>query len=216
MVIFHLFREKPLLNRIQPKFVWCVLCSRHYHVYQVSYINSHVLRFYRGLNFPFSYWFLHRPYNSAAQRRCLWSTAVSHSQMRLGTPPAFGCSHDQFNIGFPMVFSVVLSFKVVNPVFDCLLTFAAFQPGQLNVINSAERMEQGAATLQNSVPLSQCLSCRDRVMRQQMSTATHTLDNESVSEIWPTCSSVCSVVHAVIHAHACCIVFTSNLWVVAL
>jgi len=45
---------------------------RQNHVWQVSYLNSHWLRFYRGSNFPFSYWFLHGPYNSAAQRRCLW------------------------------------------------------------------------------------------------------------------------------------------------
>ena len=49
-----------------------VWCPRRNHVCQVSYLNSHGLRFYRGSNFPFFYWFLHGPYNSAAQRRCLW------------------------------------------------------------------------------------------------------------------------------------------------
>ena len=34
------------------------------------------LQFYRGSNFPFSYWFSHGPYNSAALLRCLWSRTV--------------------------------------------------------------------------------------------------------------------------------------------
>ena len=54
-------------------------CPRHNHAWQVSCWNSHGLRFYRGSNFPFSYWFLHGPYNSAAQRRCLWSVCVCQS-----------------------------------------------------------------------------------------------------------------------------------------
>ena len=33
------------------------------------------LRFYRGSNFLFSYWFLNEPYNSAALLRCLWYLA---------------------------------------------------------------------------------------------------------------------------------------------
>ena len=41
-----------------------VWCPRRNHVCQVSYLNFHGLRFYRGSNFPFSYWFLHGPYNS--------------------------------------------------------------------------------------------------------------------------------------------------------
>jgi len=49
-------------------------CSRRNHVCQVSKWNFQVLRFYRGSNFPFSYWFLNGPYNSAALLRCLWST----------------------------------------------------------------------------------------------------------------------------------------------
>jgi len=52
------------------------LCSRwpyrHNHVCQVSKWNFQGLRFYRGSNFPFSYWFLNGPYNSAALLRCLW------------------------------------------------------------------------------------------------------------------------------------------------
>ena len=52
------------------------LCSRwpprRNHVCQVSKWNFQELRFYRGSNFPFSYWFLNGPYNSAALLRCLW------------------------------------------------------------------------------------------------------------------------------------------------
>jgi len=47
-------------------------CSRRNHVCQVSERNFRGLRFYRGSNFPFSYWFLNGPYNSAALLRCLW------------------------------------------------------------------------------------------------------------------------------------------------
>jgi len=43
-----------------------VWCPRRNHVCQVSYLNFHGLRFYRGSNFPFSYWFLHGPFNSDA------------------------------------------------------------------------------------------------------------------------------------------------------
>jgi len=35
--------------------VWCPLRN---HVCQVSYLNSRELRFYRGSNFPFFYWFI--------------------------------------------------------------------------------------------------------------------------------------------------------------
>jgi len=45
---------------------------RRNHVCQVSNWNLHGLRFYRGSNFRFSYWFLHGPYHSAALMRCLW------------------------------------------------------------------------------------------------------------------------------------------------
>jgi len=47
-------------------------CRRNY-VCQVSKWNFQGLRFCRGSNFPFSYWFLNGPYNSAALLRCLWS-----------------------------------------------------------------------------------------------------------------------------------------------
>jgi len=47
------------------------LCSRRNHMCQVSNWNLHGLQFYRGSNFRFYYWFLHRPYNSAALMRCL-------------------------------------------------------------------------------------------------------------------------------------------------
>ena len=40
---------------------------RRNHVCKVSRWYFQGLRFYRGSNFPFSYWFLHGPYNSAAQ-----------------------------------------------------------------------------------------------------------------------------------------------------
>jgi len=41
----------------------------------VSKWNFQELRFYRGLNFPFSYWFLNGPYNRAAPLRCLWCSS---------------------------------------------------------------------------------------------------------------------------------------------
>ena len=52
-------------------FAWWVLRRRN-HVCKVSQWYFHGLRFYRGSNFPCSYWFLHGPYNSAALLRCLW------------------------------------------------------------------------------------------------------------------------------------------------
>ena len=42
------------------------------HVCKLLSWNFQGLRFYRGSNFPFSYWFFHGPYNSAALLRCLW------------------------------------------------------------------------------------------------------------------------------------------------
>ena len=45
---------------------------RRNHVCKLLSCNFQRLRFYRGLNFPFSYWFFHGPYNSAALLRCLW------------------------------------------------------------------------------------------------------------------------------------------------
>ena len=45
-------------------------CSLRNHVCQVSKWNFQGLRFYRGSNFPFSYWFLNGPYNSAALLWC--------------------------------------------------------------------------------------------------------------------------------------------------
>ena len=47
-------------------------CPQRNHVCQVSKWNFQGLRFYRGSKFPFSYWFLNGPYNSAALLRCLW------------------------------------------------------------------------------------------------------------------------------------------------
>ena len=46
--------------------------QRRNHVCKLLSWNFQGLRFYRGSNFPFSYWFFHGPYNSAALLRCLW------------------------------------------------------------------------------------------------------------------------------------------------
>ena len=57
---------------------------RRNHVCKLLSWNFHGLRFYRGSNFPFSYWFFHVPYNSAAlwfmrqsccnqSRRAVWA-----------------------------------------------------------------------------------------------------------------------------------------------
>ena len=70
-VIFHLFGEKPPLNRFSQKFDYSCRQRRN-HVCKLSSWNFHWLRFYRGSNFTFSYWFFHGPYNSAALLRCLW------------------------------------------------------------------------------------------------------------------------------------------------
>ena len=45
---------------------------RRNHVCKRLSWNFQGSRFYRGSNFPFSYWFFHGPYNSAALLRCLW------------------------------------------------------------------------------------------------------------------------------------------------
>jgi len=60
VVIFRLFGKKPPLYRLKPKYAWRVNSSprRRNHVCKVSI-------------FPFSNWFLHGPYNSAALMRCL-------------------------------------------------------------------------------------------------------------------------------------------------
>ena len=58
-------------------------CSRRNHVCQVSKWNFQGLRFYRWSNFPFSYWFLNGPYNSAALVRCLWWRRNSSQNSRL-------------------------------------------------------------------------------------------------------------------------------------
>jgi len=42
-----------------------------YAKFQVEILGVTILQ---GSNFPFSYWFLHGPYNSAARLRCLWSS----------------------------------------------------------------------------------------------------------------------------------------------
>ena len=50
---------------------------RRNHVCKLLSWNFQWLRFYRGSNFPFSYWFFHGPYNSAALLRCLWQHLYS-------------------------------------------------------------------------------------------------------------------------------------------
>ena len=50
---------KPPLDRFDPKVAYN-------HVCQVSHWNLYGLRYYRGSNFRFSYWFLYGPFNNAA------------------------------------------------------------------------------------------------------------------------------------------------------
>ena len=58
---------------------------RHDHVCKLLNWNFQGLRFYRWSIFPFSYWLLHGPYNSAAVLRCLWSkTAVMWMRFYFG------------------------------------------------------------------------------------------------------------------------------------
>jgi len=45
-------------------------CNVHEHLFSGWKWNFRGLRFYRGSNFPFSYWFLNGPYNSAALLQC--------------------------------------------------------------------------------------------------------------------------------------------------
>ena len=52
-------------------------CPRRNDVCQVSIWNSKGLRFYRGANFRFCYWFLNGPYNSVALLRYLWYCSFS-------------------------------------------------------------------------------------------------------------------------------------------
>jgi len=66
VVIFCILGEKPPLNRLKSKFAWWVTVPTYNHVCKVTRWNFQGLRFYRGLNIPFSYWFLHGPYNSSA------------------------------------------------------------------------------------------------------------------------------------------------------
>ena len=70
-LIFYLVGEKPPRNRFAPKFAWWLR-----HECKVWDWNFPWLRFYRGSNFRFSYWFLHGPYNTAVVMRCLWFCAV--------------------------------------------------------------------------------------------------------------------------------------------
>ena len=56
-VIFHLFGEKPPLNRFSQKKLHSSCRPRRNHVCKLLSWNFQGLRFYRGSNFPFSYWF---------------------------------------------------------------------------------------------------------------------------------------------------------------
>ena len=71
VVTFRLFGEKPPTAPIETK-----ICMVGHLADVITYAkfqdDFQGLRFYRGSNFPFSYWFLHGPYNSAARLRCLW------------------------------------------------------------------------------------------------------------------------------------------------
>jgi len=75
------------------------LCSRWYprrnHVCQVSKWNFQGLPFYRGSNFPFSYWYLNGPYNSTALLRCLCYCFTDHliSNKLLNPHQSAYCKH---------------------------------------------------------------------------------------------------------------------------
>ena len=70
-VIFHLLGEKSPLNAFLQN-LHSICRPRRNHVCQLLSWNFQLLRFYRGSNFTFSYWFFHGPYNSTALLRCLW------------------------------------------------------------------------------------------------------------------------------------------------
>ena len=65
---FRLFGEKPPLYRLKPKFAWRVNSPTQSRVqsFKMKFLGVTILQG-RGSNFPFSYWFLHGPYNSAAR-----------------------------------------------------------------------------------------------------------------------------------------------------
>ena len=73
MVIFRLHGQKPPLYRLEPKFAWWVASPMYSRVqsFKLKFLGVTILQG-GGSNFPFSYWFLHGPYNSAARLRCLW------------------------------------------------------------------------------------------------------------------------------------------------
>ena len=58
----------------------CRIRLNHMCVCELLNWNFQGLRFFRGSNFLFSYWFLHGPYNSAALLRCLWYGMTSSSE----------------------------------------------------------------------------------------------------------------------------------------
>ena len=70
-VTFHLLGENPHWTYLHRN-LHSSCRSGPNHMYNVLNWNFQGLRFYRGSNFRFSYWFLHGPYNSVALMRCLW------------------------------------------------------------------------------------------------------------------------------------------------
>ena len=77
-VILHLFGENPHWTDFH-KNLHSSCRPRCNHVCKRLSWNFQGLRFYRGSNFPFSYWFFHGPYNSAALLRCLWYCSMLHT-----------------------------------------------------------------------------------------------------------------------------------------
>jgi len=79
LVIFRLYGEKPPLYRLEPKFA-CGWPPWRNYVCKVSSWYFYGLRFYRGSNFSFSYWFWHGPYNSAALSVMYPIYAIQHTE----------------------------------------------------------------------------------------------------------------------------------------
>ena len=69
LYFIHLWR-RPHWSNVNEK-LFSQWCSRRNHECKVSKRNFQWLRFYRGSNFPFSYWYLNGPYNTAALLSCL-------------------------------------------------------------------------------------------------------------------------------------------------
>ena len=95
VVIFRLFGEKPHSLCGWNQNFRGGSSRRHNHACKVSRCYFQGLRFYRGSNFQFFYWFLHGPYNSAARLRCLWFMAnhQRHLNSRINKTVIRGSSH---------------------------------------------------------------------------------------------------------------------------